>query len=179
MPTFCLLSVPVFFVGSLVQSKEPDVLLRPRTRACNRRTRSHTRSLSDASRQRLAPSPTCHAAARWFPRKWNVVVSTTNIASWRQPSSRKEDFMASPIPNQRYDRQMSRRGIVALARRCSFSLRQQLTARASTLGRLQDRAPPAGQAPCEPCSFPRRSRPSCKQRGGGPCLRGPCRSRSR
>ena len=25
-------------------------------------------------------------AARWFPRKWDVAVSTANLAGWRQPS---------------------------------------------------------------------------------------------
>ena len=33
---------------------------------------------SYASRGGLAPSPTCHAAARWFPPKWDVAVSTAN-----------------------------------------------------------------------------------------------------
>jgi hypothetical protein len=30
--------------------------------------------LSSASRRGLAPSPTCHSAARWSPRKWDVAV---------------------------------------------------------------------------------------------------------
>jgi hypothetical protein len=33
-------------------------------------------------REGLAPSPTCHTAARWFPRKWDVAVSTASVAEW-------------------------------------------------------------------------------------------------
>jgi hypothetical protein len=48
------------------------------------------RILFPASRRGLAPSPTCHSAARWSPRKWDVAVNDGNIAESRQPSSRVE-----------------------------------------------------------------------------------------
>jgi hypothetical protein len=70
--------------------------------------RSH---IDDASRRGLAPSPTCLTAARWFPRKWDVAVSTANIAEWRQPSLRREGSMTAPIPNHHHDSLITRRSI--------------------------------------------------------------------
>jgi hypothetical protein len=49
--------------------------------------------LSSASRRGLAPSPTCHSAASWSPRKWDVAVDDGNIAESRQPSSRGEGYL--------------------------------------------------------------------------------------
>jgi hypothetical protein len=65
------------------------------------------------SDSRAARSPS--TAARWFPQKWDVAVSTANLAEWCQPSTRKEGSMITPAPDDKYDHQLTRRGIIIAA----------------------------------------------------------------
>jgi hypothetical protein len=77
--------------------------------ACEAKSSTH---IDGALRRRLAPSPTCHAAARWFPRKWDVAVSTANLAEWCQPSVRREGSVITSTLADQHDDQITRRGII-------------------------------------------------------------------
>jgi hypothetical protein len=51
------------------------------------------------------------AAARWFPREWDVAVVTANEAERCQPSLRREGSMTAPAPNHEFGTRVTRRGI--------------------------------------------------------------------
>jgi hypothetical protein len=94
---------------------------------CTRRARPYIRG---ASRRGLAPSPTCHAAARWFPRKWDVAVSTANLAERRQPLRRKEGSMTAAIPDHHQNSLITRRSIFVGAAASLYARRRSCGPRA-------------------------------------------------
>jgi hypothetical protein len=51
-------------------------------------------------------------AARWFPRKWDVAVSTAKIAGPRQASFKREGLVTAPIPNNDQSGRLARRSII-------------------------------------------------------------------
>jgi hypothetical protein len=51
-------------------------------------------------------------AARWFPREWDVAVSTARIAGPRQASFKQEGLVTAPIPKNDHNSLLARRSIL-------------------------------------------------------------------
>jgi hypothetical protein len=92
-------------------SRESISQTRPRTLNPNIAIAESQPYINDTSRRGLAPSPTCLTAARWLPRKWDVAVSTANIAGLRQASLYKEGSLTALVPHKQQSSLITRRSI--------------------------------------------------------------------
>jgi hypothetical protein len=157
--------------------EEQASLVRPRIALCR----------PPASGCASTGSPGCQATTALEARAPQVGYIGNGIPTQRRPPSRAgpRSGMGRLEPFTRGRRAVTNgwrpvaQGDPVLTRRRSEWPRWGLTAPVNNAGRPPGTRLRAGPVPSVRCSSRVPSRPSCIARGGGPCLRGPCRNRTR